>query len=109
MINIEQRIELAIMNAVSTARLLIPYRTRNLKLNSFKWERVNEKEWRVYIDLDIAPYAPYVNEKWISPKWKGKQNPNEGFFQKVYQYIANSIASAVSGQIVIMPTQPIET
>lgn len=34
---------------------------------------------------------------------------NEGFFQKVYQYIANSIASAVSGQIVIMPTQPIET
>lgn len=24
---------------------------------------------------------PYTNEIWISPRWKGKKNPNEGWWQ----------------------------
>ena len=27
-----------------------------------------------------AYYTPYTNEKWISPRWHGKQNPNYWWF-----------------------------
>jgi len=28
-------------------------------------------------------YATYTNEVWISPKWNGKQNPNEGWIDTI--------------------------
>ena len=27
-----------------------------------------------------APYNIYTDRKWVSPRWGGKQNPNEGWF-----------------------------
>lgn len=94
-----QQIELAIKDAVSAARVLIPIDTGNLRYNSFKIEPLGNMRWKVFIDDKVAPYAPYVNEKWISPKWHGKQNPNEGFWKKVFEFIANQISSATNGQI----------
>lgn len=29
----------------------------------------------------IVDYAVYTNEKWISPRWNGKQNPNEAWVE----------------------------
>ena len=26
-------------------------------------------------------YMPYTNEKWVSPRWHGKKNPNEQWWQ----------------------------
>ena len=97
---INQRIELAILDAVAIARLVIPIDTGNLRYNAFKVERVDETTWKVYIDEKIAPYAVYVNEKWVSPKWNGKTNPNEGFWRKVFEFIANQIAVALNGKII---------
>ena len=34
-----------------------------------------------------APYTVYTNEAWISPKWNGKQNPNEMWIQDAYNAI----------------------
>lgn len=29
-----------------------------------------------------AYYMPYTNEKWVSPRWHGKQNPNQDWWDK---------------------------
>lgn len=36
----------------------------------------------VYVGNKQAYYMPYTNEKWISPRWKGKQNPNYRWWDK---------------------------
>ena len=35
-----------------------------------------------YAGNQQAYYMPYTNEKWVSPRWHGKQNPNEDWFDK---------------------------
>lgn len=94
-----QQIELAIKDAVSVARLHIPIDTGNMSLNAFRFEPLGNMRWKIYIDEKKAPYAPYVNEKWISPKWNGKQNPNEGFWEGVLETIAVMISGTINGQI----------
>ncbi len=94
-----QQIELAIKDAVSAARVLIQIDTGNLRYNSFKIDHKSKNTWVVYIDDKVAPYAPYVNEPWISPKWHGKQNPNEGFWKKVFEFIAVQISAMCGGRM----------
>lgn len=36
--------------------------------------------FRLYVDENVAPYMPYTNEPWISPKWRGRKNPNLYWF-----------------------------
>lgn len=96
---IYQRVDLAIQTAVETARAKIPIDTGNLRYNAFKYERVAEDEWRIYIDDEVAPYAIYVNEPWISAKWNGKQNPNQGFWDEVVKSILEDVSNQLNGQI----------
>ena len=35
-----------------------------------------------YAGSKQAYYMPYTNERWISPKWHGKKNPNEDWFDE---------------------------
>lgn len=63
-------------------RLITPYKTGNLCHNGVSIEYVNPDEIRVYVNLDVAFYMVYVNEPWLSPKWHGKKNPNEGWWNK---------------------------
>lgn len=63
-------------------RLTAPVKTGNLAFNSIKFVFTSPKRAVVYVDTKIAPYMPYTNEPWISPKWKGKKNPNEKWFEK---------------------------
>ncbi len=58
-----------------------PKDTGNLSSNALRIEYVTPDECKIYIDQSIAPYMPYTNEKWISERWKGKKNPNEGWWQ----------------------------
>ena len=67
---------------VTEFRKTSPIKTGNLRFNAIRYVFVSPKREEVYIDLDIAPYMPYTNEPWISPKWKGKKNPNEKWFEK---------------------------
>lgn len=34
-----------------------------------------------YEIIVTAPHMPYTEEKWISPQWNGRANPNEGWFR----------------------------
>lgn len=60
-----------------------PYDTGNLH-NNIKMEFNGlGNECHIYIDDDTVPYMPYTNEPWISAYWKGRQNPNLYWFDRV--------------------------
>jgi hypothetical protein len=59
-----------------------PIKTGNLRFNAIRYVFVSPTQEEVYIDLDVAPYMPYTNEPWISPKWGNKKNPNEKWFER---------------------------
>lgn len=96
-----RRIELAIVSAWALVRLkeLIPKDTGSLRENSFKYRRTGANSWQIYIDHSIAPYDIYVNEKWVSSKWNGKSNPNEGFWKDVVDFIVNYLADRLGGEV----------
>lgn len=37
---------------------------------------------QVVIGNELADYAIYTNEPWLSPRWRGRKNPNEGWIQR---------------------------
>lgn len=47
----------------------------------------------------IAPYVPYTNEPWISPKWNGKKNPNEGWWDRFVAEFTKRLANKLKGVI----------
>jgi hypothetical protein len=75
-----------------------PYDTGNLH-NSIEPVQVSNNEWQVTIGGEPAPYAVYTNEPWISPRWKGKQNPNEGWIDRALDDFVISLASRLGGHI----------
>lgn len=46
-------------------------------------------------------YIVYTNEPWISPKWKGHKNPNEGWVKKAVFTVARSYANSLGGKVVM--------
>lgn len=38
-------------------------------------------------------YMPYTEEKWISPRWRGRQNPNEGWFKEAFEVCIRMIST----------------
>ena len=64
-----------------------PKDTGNLAYNAIKLVQVSEDHIKIYVDCDfktgIAPYMVYTNEPWLSEKWRGKQNPNEHWWNNL--------------------------
>lgn len=54
---------------------------------------------RVYIDDSIAPYCVYTNDPWLSPNWKGKKNPNEGWWERFAEEFARRLAKKLKGSL----------
>lgn len=72
--------------------------TGNLKFNAMKVMHEADTS-RVFVDENIAPYMPYTNEPWISPKWKGAKNPNENWFEKFVKIFAKQLADELGGKL----------
>lgn len=85
--------------ALAYLRSLEPYHTHNMERNATNLENLGGGKWRLYVDENIAPYVPYTTEPWISPKWNGKKNPNEGWFERASHLVANYIANALRGTL----------
>jgi hypothetical protein len=73
------------------AKEIAPNRTGNLATNSI---RSNETPtgFRIVSLGNVAPYNIFTDRKWISQRWNGKTNPNEGWWSKalkvsVYRYV----------------------
>lgn len=79
-------------------RSITPIDTGNLadEALQYRWEGTTFHMW---VDEDKAPYMVYTNEVWISPKWKGKQNPNQGWWEEAYEFLAHWIAYRLKGEI----------
>lgn len=84
-----ERIFIEAINALRQ-QTFVPYDTGNLKFNSIKGIWISETTYRIYIDENIAPYMKFTQEVW----GKGK-NPNEGWFDKAVEFIAQYIKQKV--------------
>ena len=70
---------------VMALKSVCPYRTGNLERKGIR-VKIDNGTMCVEIGHDtskvLGEYAVYTNEPWISPKWGGKQNPNQGWIER---------------------------
>lgn len=85
--------------AAAELRKRAPKRTGNLAYNGVRLVFVSNKEALLYVDEAIAPYMPYTNEPWVSPYWNGKKNPNEGWFDRSVEVIAEMLNGLAKGEL----------
>lgn len=71
----------------------------DLAFNAIKYEMPDPDTFIIYVDESIASYMPYTNEPWISYKWGGKKNPNEGWWQRAAAYVAMIVAQVTGGEL----------
>ena len=83
---------------VNLLRQASPIDTGNLRHNAIRAE-VGEDYYKIYVDENIAPYMVFTNEPWLSPKWNGKKNHNEHWFDKVAESIALYVAKRLHGEL----------
>ena len=102
--------ERVFLEAVELYRKFAPKDTGNLAYNAIKYRWENGNQFVIYVDVGdvgivknrvegIAPYMPYTNEKWISPRWNGKPNPNENWWNNASEFVINYIASRLGGKL----------
>ena len=100
------------LEAVDQLRKVAPVDTGNLR-DSIKYKWISDHEFELYVnvgDTDAlvnnqtyikgqAPYMPFVNEEWISPKWKGKKNPNQDWWNTTIEDVIQFIAKRLGGEL----------
>ena len=72
----ENRLLRAVQKALNLIKGQAPVRTGELK-NSIQLI-ATPKGYEIIV---TAPHMPYTEEKWISDQWRGRANPNEGWFR----------------------------
>lgn len=80
-------------------RKMAPYDTGTLAKDAITIEFSNPNECHIYVDESVAPYMPFTNEPWISPKWNGKQNPNQDWWQTACEYIMYLFQDLLGGDL----------
>jgi hypothetical protein len=83
---------------VKELRKIAPYDTGNLSKNAIRFVFEGETA-KIYVDMNIAPYMPYTNEPWVSPKWNGKKNPNEAWWNNAIPTILNKLLPKYNGDL----------
>lgn len=79
---------------------ITPIDTGNMRYNAVKIVYTDGgNECHIYVDEAIAPYVFYTNEPWISPKWHGKKNPNEGWLDNGAQIIDERIRQRLGAKL----------
>ena len=54
---------------------------------------------RVWMDEEEVPYVIYTDEPWTAPRWHGKKNPNEGWWDKAVKVLVDKIAENLNGEV----------
>lgn len=80
------------------SEIFIPVDTGNLKDHGLQYREEGDA-YHIWIDLEQAPYMPYTNEPWTSPKWNGKTNPNEGWWEVWCETFMNRLAQKLRGKL----------
>lgn len=45
-------------------------------------------------------YMPYTEEAWVSPRWRGRANPNEGWFKEAFEMSMRFISSVYGKEFI---------
>lgn len=91
-----KKTEICALILETTCRIYAPKDTGNLAINAIK-SVYEDGVWQVVIGGELAPYAVYTNEPWISPHWKGATNPNENWIQKAIESVRTVIVGIFQG------------
>lgn len=70
----------------------------NLAYNALRYD-IRDGAIEVYVNESIAPYMPYTNEPWLSPRWNGKKNPNEEWWNRFANEVILRVAIKLKGDI----------
>ena len=73
--------------------------TGNMRFNATSIRQQSQDRIIIKVDARIAPYVVYTNEPWLSPKWNGAKNPNEGWFQKAVEQYTKNLAASLGGTL----------
>lgn len=95
----DRMFETICLSIFTNLKVLSPFDTGNLRYHAIKYEFIDAKTCKFYVDEDIAPYMPYTNEPWRAERWKGAKNPNEGWWDNASQSMANAIQTIVGYKI----------
>lgn len=68
-----------------------PYDTGNLKLNALQMEKVAPYVYKIYIDLDIAPYQRVLND--VERFDSGRRNRHFQWWEKMRVNVAQYLAT----------------
>lgn len=86
-----------ILKVVLQARA--PYDTGNLAVEGIRIGDYGTLP-AVYVGgAEVAAYAPVTNEPWVSERWKGTKNPNEGWIDRAIQEAKPYIQKALSNRM----------
>lgn len=87
----------AVEDATQLVRAIAPVRSGKLKASI---ELVaTEKGYKILI---TAPHTVYTEEKWVSPRWKGRANPNEGWIKEATELVYRLLKARLKGTGVVI-------
>lgn len=78
--------------------IFIPWDTGNMATHGLDY-RIEGDDFHIFMNLPEAPYTPYTNEPWIDPKWEGKTNPNEGWWNEWCETFMNRLNTKLRGTL----------
>ena len=107
----KRKFDKVFLEAIEQLRKQAPKDTGNLRYNAIKYRWVSDSRFEIYVDvgdtdafvskqkflLGQAPYMPFTNEEWISPRWNGKKNPNQDWWNKAIEKVIQFIARRLGG------------
>lgn len=76
---------------------IVPIDTGNMRRNATQFASTGLKAASIRVDGAVAPYAVYTNEPWLSPRWGGKKNPNEGWVKRGVELVAMHLSQQLGG------------
>lgn len=97
--SVNGKFNLICFEAYDFIRRYTPIDTGNLRNNAVKYEALTPTHVVISIDQAIAPYMPYTNEPWLSPRWNGRKNPNEHWWQDTVELLVRHIAEQYRGKV----------
>jgi hypothetical protein len=90
-----KQLQRTLLNAMEKARILVdsiaPERSGELKLSIKLIATGTGYEIKI-----TAPHMKYTEEKWISPQWNGRANPNEGWFREAVELVFRLIRAELN-------------
>ena len=80
-----------------------PYDTGNLKLNALQMRKVGDYDYEIFIEIDIAPYQRYLNER-DTVGGTSHRNRHQHWWEKmrvnVAEYLLKLVGDGYSDKIV---------